>query len=247
MTRYQRKRARYRARVASWSWYPDGGSVGDEHDDVFGAIAEGVEECFSGTGRISQLCVGSVQRIEDMIPGELLDEGDVTRLLEQERLEPVTIVNLVGERWSEMFSEGDWSTSQPAALTPDAETAWLEVGDDGPSTTEGVLEWARKHISLEPEWLCSGEHPLPIEYRGGDWHPFASTHDPGLRVALRANAGLAPGEPEPALAMVDYQVEETAEGPEGWVWWVDGDFGSAASLREAMAEAERELAKRDAK
>lgn len=231
--------------MTTWSWYPEGGWVGDEHyDDVWGAIAEGVEECFNDTGRISQLCVGPVQRIEDMIPGELLDEADVTMLLEQELLEPVTIVNLVGERWSEMFFEGDWSTSQPAALTPGAEDAWLAVDEDGPPTTEGVLEWARKHVVLEPEWLCAGEYPLPIEYRGGEWHAFASTHDPGLRAELRANAGLPPGEPDPVLAIVTYQVEETAEGPAGWVWWVDGDFGSAPSLREAMAAAEVQMGKR---
>lgn len=220
-----------RCAVSAWSWCA-GGSVGDEHDDVWGAIAEGVEECFNDTGRISQLCVGPVQRIEDMIPGELLNEEDVERLLKGEQLEPVTIANLVGERWSETFSEGDWSTSQPAALTPDAEDAWLEVDEDGPSTTEGVLEWARKHISLEPEWLCAGEYPLPIEYRGGQWHAFAGARDPDLRVA------------EPVMAMVDYQVEGTAEGPEGWVWWVDGDFGHASSLREAMAAAEAELTRR---
>lgn len=48
----------------------------------------------------------------------------------------------------------------------------------------------------------------------------------------------------PPDGLVSWAPEETVELQAGWVWWIDGSFGSALTYEAARAAVERKIARR---
>ena len=226
--------------MSGWAWYEEGGidhQAGSCHDTPLEATEAGVLEIVSTSpNNLHNLRVGPVRTIADMVPGELLSAHDVESLDEDGRLTPEGIRDCIARRYeanhdachcercrdrsvrirhnsSLLWGEGSWSKV-------------CERWEQRCGSTSGVFAWVREHVVLEPESLCSGTYPLPlllVDYQRqtgfGQWIAYAPEH---LCI----------------WAMVDYQVNEDETGLTGWIWRVDGDFGSASTLDAAMEAAE---------
>lgn len=204
-----------------YGWYYEGGSVQGDGENAWAVLAEAVEQAAEDE-RSHAVMVGEMV---EHSAGDYLTAEDIVSLAEDGRMTADYLVETISERHGERVWDG-----QATLASADAKPALRRIVQAHRSAEDAaadVIAWAHDHVSLDPHISCDGRPPLPVEYVEGEWRWGCMDPEP----------------PEPA-AVVTYAQEPSPEtGHEGWVWWALGKMGEAPTLREAMAAAERVIAK----
>lgn len=194
--------------MSTYGWYYEDGSVRDVCSSgcmwslLDYAVREAVED-----EHLPKLRFGPAVPLR---VSDLLDDDDIQSMIDDERLTPEDICEVVDERAGEMVEDGT------AHLSGSYSEAFERVVHGTPAD---VLAWAVEHIELDPDTYYCGRYPLPVEYVEGEWR-----------------FGCKDPEPPEHAAVITYAAEPSPEtGYVGWCWWVLGRMGDAPTLPDAMA------------
>lgn len=193
--------------MTTYGWYYEDGSVQDvcSSEHMWRLLGRAVEDACADDA-LPKLRFGPEVPLR---VSDLLDEDDIQSMIEDERLTPEDICEVVDERAGEMVEDGT------AHLSGSYSEAFERVALGTPAE---ILAWAVEHIELDPDTYYSGRYPLPIEYVDGGW--TWGRHD----------------EDAEAAAVITYATEPSPEtGHVGWCWWALGQMGEAKTLPDAMA------------
>jgi len=226
-----------------YGWYTEGDEIiGGTGDDLPELLNEAIAEFEAGEkliaknhGRtdeevrqrvadfIRKLRVGDMR---EFCVNELIDEEDIAnhQCDDSPPMGEADLWELIDVRVSDVVADGQASVIKDSHPFPTA---------NGTETIDAaaVMEWARKNITFDPPHYCDGRNPFPFCLVDGKWI-----------------FGEKETESADIKAYVVYTTQPSPEtGHEGWVWWAQGRMGEAASLKEAMSQAEAKLAQIDEK
>ncbi len=230
--------------MAKYGWYLDGEEqVRDTGDDVAEMIQDAVKEFTSSeeiiaeergdseddlkqsiSSFISKMRVGEMR---ELCADDLIDESDVIEA-DDDCSGPLTgndICSMINSRILDELDEGSACVKKNSPKFPS------RISGGSREFAAAVMQWARLSISFDPPTICRGTNPLPMCLVNGAWICGDKKHE---------DADIS--------AYVVYTTQPCPEtGHEGWGWWARGRMGEAASLKEAMSQAEAKLAQIAAK
>ena len=212
-----------------FGWYYIRDSFGATHDDVWSAVEEAITKG-AERGRLADVRVGEMRRIDF---DELLSVEDVVEHIEEDIAngDATTAEHLlasVHEQIQDLVFEGraffkcSDQEADAAIVAFFAKHCTFEVW----GLARAIHAWFKANVALEPETVCDGWGPLPIELVDGKWRCGERGADYGRE----------------AEAVITYATEPSPEtGHVGWVWWAQGKMGDAESLQAAREAAEAAL------
>ncbi len=228
--------------MKKYGWYQDGECVQETSADAYALINEAIAEFAAGEKLIAQNHGHSDDAVRETI-------ADFVRTMRVGEMRTIEVDQLIDEQDiidfgcddSPPMGEADcWELIDVrlADVVSDVEVIVAKDSEPFPAAEKGgkldaaaVRAWARKNIVFDPSCYCDGRNPIPICLVDGKWIWGDKKH-----------------EDADVQAYVVYTTTPAPEtGHEGWVWWAQGRMGEAASLKEAMSQAEAKLAQIDEK
>ena len=226
-----------------YGWYTEGDEIiGGTGDDLPELLTEAIAEFEAGEkliaknhGRTDEEVRQSVAdfirklRVGDMrefCVDDLINADDISDFGcdESTPMGDVMLWELLDVRMSALVFDGQ------AMIIADSDP-FPTANEEGKTDAAAVLEWARNNVTFDPPHYCNGRSPFPFCLVNDKWI-FGDKET--------ENADIK--------AYVVYTTQPSPEtGHEGWVWWAQGRMGEAASLKEAMSQAEAKLAQIDEK
>lgn len=168
---------------------------------------------------ISKMRIGEMRELR---ADDLIDESDVIEA-DDDCSGPLTgndICSMINSRILDELEEGSACVKQNSQKFPS------RIFGGSREFAAEVMQWAKLSISFDPPTICRGTNPLPMCLVNGVWIWGDKKHE---------DADIS--------AYVVYTTQPCPEtGHEGWGWWAQGRMGEAASLKEAMSQAEAKLA-----
>lgn len=224
--------------MKKYGWYQDGECVQETSDDAYALINEAIAEFAAGEKLIAQNHGHSddavLENIADFVrkmrvgemstlcASDLIDESDILEA-DEDFSGPLTghdVCEMVNCRLADEIDEGS------ACIKRNSKEFPTRVIGDSRAFAEAVMAWAKENISFDPPFICRGRNPIPMCLVDGKWIWGDKKH-----------------EDADVRAYVVYTTVPCPEtGHEGWGWWAHGRMGEAATLMDAMAQAEAKLA-----
>lgn len=205
--------------MTEYGWYFEGvGVIEGRSHDLWELIEWAVKEA-SERGLLRELRVGVLHQamVSDYINSEDVEELSVA--VDDSRdtdTRPITAIDILG------FVDDAHSNSVTVGTAYLRARASIEFPSDT-ACAQDVVDWACSNISLDPETVCNGRYPLPIEWIEGEW-VFGSKSDKMEDAVIT-----------PMLRMVP------AGGIDIWYWRAHDRRGLASSLKNAMRAADAVL------